>query len=420
MNEAALNVFDAGNAAMLCAASAAAYSDYGTYEAVVARSTDTHVRIVRAGADVIVAFRGTADVRNWLTDLDCAWELEARRQNIDEMHRTRCCRIHRGFARAVDSVEAEISAEIFASSREGRRLWLTGHSLGGALGMLFAWRFFNAHQFAPFAGIYTFGQPRVGNAVFRDCYNSNRALFGGTFRVIHADDVVPRIPWLLGAYRHAGHEVFFTEKQKVESGKQKCPMMDPSVAAKLPWDIRGAWRELRRGKLALLADHHVNTYLGLFRGLTGTGDGFITKEAKETEMREEEVSVDGAPHSGHSDEFPSKMGPPHPNPLLHECVEERGMERCARIQEKARLYARRDRALPGTGDGFTTKDAKDTEMREGEVSVDGASGHSDEFPSKMGPPHPDSLLHECVEERGMERCARIQEKEKLHARRDRV
>ena len=59
------------------------------------------------------------------------------------------------------------------------------------------------------AGVYTFGQPRVGDSTFRECYNFS-GLMGRTFRVVHADDIVPRVPWLLGAYRHAGHEVFYT------------------------------------------------------------------------------------------------------------------------------------------------------------------------------------------------------------------
>jgi pimeloyl-ACP methyl ester carboxylesterase len=248
MNEPRLNIFDVGNAAKLCEASAATYLDCGATTTIAARSTDTHVRITRTEMDLIVAFRGTTDVRNWLTDLDCAWDLEDG------------CRIHRGFARALNSVQSQISAEIFASLREGRRIWLAGHSLGGALAMLYAWRFFNAHHELPFAGIYTLGQPRVGNCVFRDMYDYS-GLKSRTFRIVHADDVIPRIPWLLGIYRHAGHEVF------VSGARSQAPVfrMDPSSRFKVPFDVGNVWRELRSGKLALLADHHVDTYLELFQ-----------------------------------------------------------------------------------------------------------------------------------------------------------
>ncbi len=253
MNKSSSNNFDAGKAAELCKACAATYLYCGNIRAL---STDTHVRITRTETEMVIAFRGTNDVRNWLTDLDCAWVLEDR------------CRVHRGFAWALDSVESQINAEVFSPQREGRRIWLTGHSLGGALAMLYAWRFFNSFGETPFRGIYTFGQPRVGNAAFRDSYNLSPELSQSTFRIVHADDVVPRIPWLLGSYRHAGHEIFFPSVGRMPSSGagsgDPAYRADPSIAAKLPWDWRNAWRELRHGKLALLADHRVDTYLGLF------------------------------------------------------------------------------------------------------------------------------------------------------------
>jgi hypothetical protein len=255
MKDSLPNNFDAENAARLCEASAAAYSEClespggRPEDAVVsARSTDTCVRITRTESDLVIAFRGTTDARNWLTDLDCAWDMEDG------------CRIHRGFARALDSVQGRLGGEIMAARWEGRRVWLAGHSLGGALAMLYGWRYFNAHHELPFAGIYTFGQPRVGNSAFRLIYNSCPELFGSTFRVVHADDIVPRVPWLLGCYRHAGHEVFVSG---AGSGRLEF-RVDPSLGFKLPFDAVNAVRELRHGKVALLADHHVATYLELF------------------------------------------------------------------------------------------------------------------------------------------------------------
>jgi hypothetical protein len=251
MNPARFNVFDCANAARLCAASAATYQEMRGSEAIFARSTDTRVCFTRDETDMVIAFRGTADARDWLTDLECAWDIEDG------------CRVHRGFARALDSAQARVSGEIISALGDGLRVWLTGHSLGGALAMLCAWRFFMAHHQAPFAGLYTFGQPRVGDGAFRASYNTNPELFGATFRIVHANDVVPRIPWLLGNYRHAGREVFFPGAPGI--GSDGDWILDPGLPWKLARDARNAWRELRRGKMALLADHHVNTYLALFR-----------------------------------------------------------------------------------------------------------------------------------------------------------
>jgi triacylglycerol lipase len=92
-------------------------------------------------------------------------------------------------------VREELLAAI--AGTECRQLWLTGHSLGGALAMLAANELFSRAErgAAPIAGVYTFGQPRVGNAGFRDAYDT--LLKGRTFRIVHGDDVVPRIPCLL-------------------------------------------------------------------------------------------------------------------------------------------------------------------------------------------------------------------------------
>jgi hypothetical protein len=74
-------------------------------------------------------------------------------------------------------------------------------------------------------------------------------------------------------------------------------------------------------------------------------------------------------------EHASRREPPHPDPLLHKCVEEREMERCARVLG---INARNSLA---------------------------DSRH--EHKSKREPPHPGPLLHKCVEEREMERGTRV-------------
>jgi predicted lipase len=249
MNPSIPNQYDAANAAFLADVAAATYSTQAEFAGckttvVASKATDTLVLLACDGEDCLVAFRGTQDLRNWLTDLDCAF---TRLGNL---------RVHRGFYDALESVRHDLETEIAGTHFE--RLWLTGHSLGGALAMLCARAWEGAVE-----GVYTFGQPRAGDAAFRDNYNA--CLGGRTFRVVHADDIVPRVPWLLGKYRHAGHEVFFGSKQD-EGGRKNHSsyVLDPSVLSKLPSDLWTAARELRLGKLALLNDHHISHYLALF------------------------------------------------------------------------------------------------------------------------------------------------------------
>jgi len=263
MNSSIPNQYDAENARLLAAVAAAAYqpqAEFGDWKTTVVacKATDTRALIACDGGDCVAAFRGTQDLRNWLTDLDCAF---TRLGNL---------RVHRGFFEALESVRKDLEAEIAGTHYE--RLWLTGHSLGGALAMLCA-RFWDGAV----EGVYTFGQPRAGDAAFRDEYNNR--LRDRTFRVIHADDIVPRVPWLLGAYRHAGHEIYFPSPSgrgiKGEGGSSPSAsgiegeggwLQDCGLLSKLPSDLWNAARELRRGKLALLDDHHISRYLALFPG----------------------------------------------------------------------------------------------------------------------------------------------------------
>jgi triacylglycerol lipase len=252
MNSPQPNNFDPANARALCAASAEAYKkaiavDHSAEASmdveqttILSDATDTHVLITRRDRDVIVAFRGTADLRNWLTDLDC------------ELTRVGSCRVHRGFYQAMKAVEPDLSVHL--AEARGARVWVTGHSLGGALAML--WALWAAEKGYEIAGVYTFGQPRAGDAAFSQLYDSK--LKTRTWRSVHADDMVPRVPWLLGRFRHAGHEIFYP------SSAPWWPALDRPFWTRLPGEARGLACELRQGKLALLEDHHVLHYLALF------------------------------------------------------------------------------------------------------------------------------------------------------------
>src|SRR5262249_34460233 len=67
-------------------------------------------------------------------------------------------RAHLGFTALLDEVWERVNAEARALL-PGRQLYLTGHSLGGALATLAAYRFQKAG--VPVAGVFTFGSPRV-------------------------------------------------------------------------------------------------------------------------------------------------------------------------------------------------------------------------------------------------------------------
>ena len=78
-----------------------------------------------------------------------------------------------------------------------KKLYITGHSLGGGMATLAAGR-----QQQRCVYLYTYGSPRVGNKEYGFNFNVN------CYRVQNNNDIVPRVPpWILG-YKHIGTNVY--------------------------------------------------------------------------------------------------------------------------------------------------------------------------------------------------------------------
>lgn len=118
--------------------------------------------------------------------------------------------VHGGFYRNLRAVWTEIAEWIDQESQKGlKTLYLTGHSLGGAMAVLAAATICGDPRFVRWQsllkGVYTFGQPPVGDAEFaRSCQER----FGKMhFRHVYDHDLVPRLPPRgTGAFSHSGQE----------------------------------------------------------------------------------------------------------------------------------------------------------------------------------------------------------------------
>ena len=110
------------------------------------------------------------------------------------------CRAHRGFLMALEAVWCDLVYHLGPSQPEV--LYITGHSLGGALAMLAAHRLTQQEGCPPPTAVYTIGCPRIGNrALVQSISESVQA-----YRVVWAGDTVSRMPpWYFG-YRHVGEE----------------------------------------------------------------------------------------------------------------------------------------------------------------------------------------------------------------------
>ncbi len=102
--------------------------------------------------------------------------------------------VHHGFLSRYAEIAAALDAVITGKS-ETQALWLTGHSLGGALAVVAATHFNNQS----IEGVYTYGAPRVGNQEFATLLPDPSHQ-----RFVHRDDWVATVPPELLGYRHGG------------------------------------------------------------------------------------------------------------------------------------------------------------------------------------------------------------------------
>ena len=115
--------------------------------------------------------------------------------------------VHEGFRKDLKAVWQKVKDYLqpLLGSGAGRTLWITGHSLGAALATLAAERAVRDAHFAV-QGVYTYGSPRVGDAMFKQKY-LERGLDARTYRFVYNVDVVRRIP-PGEAYTHVGQLKF--------------------------------------------------------------------------------------------------------------------------------------------------------------------------------------------------------------------
>ncbi|PKU84647.1 Phospholipase A(1) DAD1, chloroplastic [Dendrobium catenatum] len=182
-------------------------------------STDTQVAIWRDSVRrrLVVAFRGTeqAKWKDLLTDLMfLPAGLNPERLGGDFKQEVQ---VHGGFLNAYDSVRNRLlmliklaigyHEEHHLESMPKWNVYVTGHSLGGALATLLALEI----STSPMAKhgmisvtMYNFGSPRVGNRRFADIYNEK---VKDSWRVVNHRDIIPTVPRLMG-YCHVAQPVY--------------------------------------------------------------------------------------------------------------------------------------------------------------------------------------------------------------------
>jgi hypothetical protein len=117
---------------------------------------------------------------------------------------------NRGRSLAFDDITHEVA--LLMKDHPNAKLFITGHSLGGALATLYPVMLFFTQQVemtSKIGAVYTFGQPRVGDPEFRK--NAWEMMKGKYYRVVYCNDLVPRIPFDNGLmqFKHFGDCAYF-------------------------------------------------------------------------------------------------------------------------------------------------------------------------------------------------------------------
>lgn len=129
----------------------------------------------------VVVFRGTDDLADWFRNLDT--------QTV----KTPDGRVHRGFLLAYETLASQIATirRRRGQQEQERHLWLTGHSLGGAMALVGAYELERGGD-VTLDGVITFGQPMVANAPL--ALHLEHQFAGRYVSFVNGSDIVARAP----------------------------------------------------------------------------------------------------------------------------------------------------------------------------------------------------------------------------------
>ena len=167
-----------------------------------ARETQAYVGYDAAKNIVVVAIRGSSNIQNWIDNL-----------NFELVPYPPCsssaCKVHKGFYDIYKALSVNMVPYVTAAlaRHPTAPLFVTGHSLGGALATLSALELIPRAMGRP-VHVYNFGEPRVGDPAF--VRHATAVLPAKQqYRVVHKDDPVPKLPFREFGYLHVQQEVFY-------------------------------------------------------------------------------------------------------------------------------------------------------------------------------------------------------------------
>ena len=166
----------------------------GTYE------SQGYVGYNPADNQIVVAFRGSSNLPNWIANLD-----------FQKVAYPACsgCEVHKGFYEVWLGQKAVLEGPLrnLTQAHPSATIFVTGHSLGAAV---------SAHAGVDIATmypsrdvtVYNFGEPRTGNQAFA-AWSTTVLGSGKQYRVTHKADPVPHLPPMSWGFLHIPHELWY-------------------------------------------------------------------------------------------------------------------------------------------------------------------------------------------------------------------
>ncbi len=145
------------------------------------KDIDTQGFVAEDENNVLCVFRGSESIEDWLANFQAVYDPGPLKDT----------KAHEGFQDALYPAVIALTNALDSTDLKSKKLWLTGHSLGGALSSLYAGMLLE-HKY-PVYGSYTFASPRPADDGFA-CQLTEALRSGPHYRIVNDGDIVPHVP----------------------------------------------------------------------------------------------------------------------------------------------------------------------------------------------------------------------------------
>ncbi len=171
------------------------FTNFKFFSKTLGGSIDTQGFVAECQDNIIISFRGSESSHDWATNFKL----------VTDPGPFANSEVHEGFQDALFPVLINILSAIYKfDPNRKKNIWVTGHSLGGALAILLVTMF--TVDKIRVQGLYTFGAPRVGNKMFAELFDEE--FKGSAFLVMNEGDLVPHLPDAL-RFTHVSKRMLF-------------------------------------------------------------------------------------------------------------------------------------------------------------------------------------------------------------------